>query len=98
MQEEDFVNTLQAKTSRQLFEATVNLEFDYFINMLKEEMSIADFGKRVSIKDTNNHGMAFYFDNHCIFTVTPPDPEKSGHSLPLVERFYLNQPLSPTIH
>ena len=85
------MKTLQAKTTRQLFEATVNLEFDYFINMLPENISIADFGKRVSIEDTSNNGMAFYFDNHCIFRVTPPTPEDSRQPPPLVERFYLDQ-------
>ena len=92
------MNTLQAKTTRQLFEATINLEFDYFINMLDENMSIDDFGKRVTVEDTINHGMAFYFDDYCIFIVTPPVPDATKHPLPQVERFYLNQSAGTTIH
>ena len=81
---------LQPKTTAQLFEATVNLELDYFITMLEEDMTISDFGKRVSIKDVGDNGVAFYFDNCCIFTVTCADPEELAHSIPVVERFYLN--------
>ena len=87
---------LQAKTTCQLFEATVNLEFDYFINLLEEDMTISDFGKRVSIKDVDNKSVAFYFDNCCIFTVTQPDSEQSALLIPTVERFYLNPVLTST--
>ena len=89
--------TLQPKTTCQLFEETVNLEFDYFINLLGEDITISDFGKRVSIKNANNKGVAYYFDNCCIFTVTPPDPEESALLIPAVERFYLNPALTSTI-
>ena len=88
---------LQPKTTCQLFEATVNLEFDYFINQLEEDVTITDFGKRVSIQNANNNGMAFYFDNCCIFTVTPSDPEESALLIPAVERFYLNPALTSTV-
>ena len=88
---------LQPKTTCQLFEATVNLELDYFITLLDEGVTITDFGKRVSIKDAGNSGIAFYFDNCCIFTVTPPDPEELEHPIPAVERFYLNLALTSTI-
>ena len=88
---------LQSKTTCQLFEATVNLEFDYFINLLEEDLTISDFGKRVSIQDASNNGTAFYFDNCCVFTVTPPDPEKSVDLIPTVERFYLHSILTSTI-
>ena len=82
---------LQPKTSHQLFEATVNLELDYFITLLEEDMTISDFGKRVSIKDASNKGgLEFYFDNYCIFTITPPDPEELAHPIPAVERYYLH--------
>ena len=91
------MTVLQPKTTCQLFEATVNLEFDYFINLLEEKISISDFGERVSIKDSSNKGMAFYFDNCCIFTVTPPGPEESVLLIPAVERFYLNPALTSTI-
>ena len=57
---------LQSKTVSQLLEATVNLEFDYFISMLRNERS-TDFGDRISIKDAGNNSMAFYFDNSLIF-------------------------------
>ena len=87
---------LQPKTTCQLFEATVNLEFDYFIHLLEEDITISDFGKRLSIKDADNNGIAFYFDNCCIFTITPPDPEELVHSIPAVERFYLNPILIST--
>jgi len=92
------VNILQPKTASQLFEATVNLEFDYFINLLEEDISISDFGKRVSLKDAGNNGLAFYFDNCCIFIVTPPDPEDSVYPLPKVERFYLNPVVTEILH
>ena len=86
---------LQPKTSHQLFEATVNLELDYFITLLEEDMTIDDFGKRVSIKDScEKGGLAFYFDNYCIFTITPPDPENVDNPIPSVERYYLSQTLS----
>ena len=88
---------LQPKSSCQLFEATVNLELDYFINLLEEEMTISDFGKRISIKDISSNGIAFYFDNRCIFTITPPAPEESAYIIPAVERFYLNPTLSPSL-
>ena len=88
---------LQHKTTCQLFESTVNLELDYFINLLEEDMTIADFEKRVSIKDANNKSVAFYFDNCCIFTVTQPDPEESAHFIPVVERFYLKPALTSTV-
>ena len=87
---------LQPKTTYQLFEATVNLELDYFITLLEEDMTITEFGKRVSIKDVDNKGVAFYFDNSCIFTVTPPAPEESARLIPAVERFYLNPVLPST--
>jgi ketosteroid isomerase-like protein len=62
--------------------------------MLEEDITIADFEKRVSIKDVNNKSVAFYFDNCCIFTVTQPDQEGSAHFIPVVERFYLNPALT----
>ena len=89
------MTTLQPKTTRQLFEATVNLEFDYFICQLEEEMNISDFGSRISFKDVSNNGLAFYFDNFCIFTVTPP--EESELNIPKVERFYLTPALTSLI-
>jgi len=91
------VTILQPKTTSQLFEATVNLEFDYFICQLEEDMNISDFGKRISFKGARNNGLAFYFDNSCIFTVTPPDPEELALPIPRVERFYLTPALTSTI-
>lgn len=87
---------LQSKTVNQLFKETVNLEFDYFLSLLGD-MSIADFGERVSMEDASNNGIAFYFDDRCIFTVTPPDPEESVYPIPAVERFYLNPAVSSTV-
>jgi len=91
------MTVLQPKTTCQLFEATVNLEFDYFINQLEEDVTITDFGKRVIIKEASNKGRAFYFDNCCIFTVTPPNPEESVLLIPAVERFYVNHVLTSTV-
>ena len=88
---------LQPKTTSQLFNATVNLEFDYFICQLEEDLIISDFGTRISFKYVSNNGVAFYFDNFCIFTVTSPDPEKSALPIPRVERYYLTPALTTTI-
>lgn len=82
------MDVLQPKSNDQLFEATVNLEFDYFIKSLNENVTITEFGERVSIRDTENNGLAFYFDNSCIFIITPPDPDGSCPPIPRVERFY----------
>ena len=40
---------------------------------------------------------AVYFDNSCIFTVTPPDVDRSLVPIPKVERFYLNCTFSNTM-
>ena len=87
---------LQSKTVSQLFQATVNLEFDYFISLLGH-VSITELGERVSIKDAGNNGMAFYFDNSLIFTVSPSMSEESVCPIPTVERFYLNSASSSTV-
>ena len=92
-----FVTMLQPKTTCQLFEAAANLELDYFINQLEEDMTIADFEKRLSIKDLTDKGVAFYFDNCCIFTIKQLEPEESVHCIPVVERYYLNSDLTGTI-
>jgi hypothetical protein len=65
--------------------------------LLEEEITISDFGKRVSIKDTGNNGYAIYFDDSCIFTIKSADPEESEHLIPAVERFYLNHTQISTI-
>jgi len=85
VKEESIVAILQPKTTHQLFEATVSLELDYFITLLEEDITISDFGKRVSIKDTNNKGYAVYFDNYCILTITTPEPEELEHPIPAIE-------------
>ena len=90
------MDKLRAKTTGQLFEATVNLEFDYFIKSLEEDVSIAEFGERISIKDAHDNGLAVYFDHSCIFTVTPADVDTSLVPIPKVERFYLNCAFSNT--
>ena len=87
---------LQSKTVSQLFVATVNLEFDYFISLLGH-VSITDLGERISIKDTGNNSMAFYFDNSLIFTVSQSMSEETVYPIPTVERFYLNSASSSTV-